>query len=194
MNYPHTIENGHGEQLTFLGVTRGPDGDRMEADAVAQPGSGPPMHVHYLQDEAAGVVAGRMGYQVLGEEPKFAGPGELVVWPAGTAHKWWNAGSTELRMTGWCMPPGNMEFFLGSLFASVKANGGSRPALFDAAFLMTRYRTEHAMLELPAFVRRVIMPVLYVAGRVLGKHEKYRDAPPPIARRRPGDACVPAKL
>jgi mannose-6-phosphate isomerase-like protein (cupin superfamily) len=69
------------------------------------------MDVHYLQEEAARVVTGRLGYQVLGHEAKFAGPGEFVVWPAGTAHKWWNAGNTELRMTGWCKPPGNIECF-----------------------------------------------------------------------------------
>ena len=67
------------------------------------------------------------------------------------------------------------------MFASVKENGGNRPALFDAAFLMTRDRHEYAMLDLPAFVRRIVMPVLYVVGRVLGRHDKYRDAPDPIA-------------
>ena len=177
-HYPYTIDNGKGERLTFLGVTSGPDGDRAEADGIAQPGAGPPMHVHYLQEEAARVVTGRLGYQVLGEEPKFAEAGDLVVWPAGTPHKWWNAGDTELRMTGWCRPPGNVEFFLSALFESTRNNGG-RPGLFDAAFLITRYRSEFAMLELPAFVRRVVMPVLYVVGRALGKHRKYRNAPYP---------------
>jgi hypothetical protein len=55
-SYPYTIANGHGEELTFTGVTHAPDGDRAEADGLAQPGAGPPMHVHYLQDEAAQVV------------------------------------------------------------------------------------------------------------------------------------------
>jgi mannose-6-phosphate isomerase-like protein (cupin superfamily) len=177
--YPYAIDNGHGEQLTFTGVTHGPDGDRAEAEGVAQPGAGPPMHVHYLQEEAARVVSGRLGYQVLGEEAKFAGSDELVVWPAGTPHKWWNAGDSELRMTGWCTPPDNIEFFLGALFASAKKNGGGRPALFDAAFLMTRYRSEYAMLELPVFVRRIVIPILYVVGRALGKYNKYKDAPEP---------------
>jgi quercetin dioxygenase-like cupin family protein len=177
-SYPYTIENGHGEQLIFTGVTHGPDGDRAEADGVAQPGAGPPMHVHYLQEEAARVVTGRMGYQVLGEEAKFAEAGELVVWPAGTPHKWWNAGSTELRMSGWCRPPGNIEFFLGEIFASARENGG-RPGLFDVAFLMTRYRSEYAMLEIPSFVRRVVLPIVYGAGLVLGKYGKYKDAPAP---------------
>ncbi len=183
-SYPYTIANGHGEELTFTGVTHLPDGDRAEADGLAQPGAGPPMHVHYLQDEAARVVKGRLGYQILGREQQFAGPGELVVWPAGTAHKWWNAGNDELHMTGWCSPPGNVEFFLSELFVSTKANGGGRPATFDAAFLTTRYRSEFAMLEIPAVVRHVVMPILYVVGALLGKHRKYRDAPPPIAANR----------
>jgi len=177
--YPYTIDNGQGELLTFTGVTHGPDGERAGADGVAKPGAGPPMHVHYLQDEAARVVHGRLGYQVRGEEPKFAGPGEEVVWPAGTPHRWWNAGTDELRLVGWCAPPGNIEFFLGALFASTKANG-RRPALFDAAFLMTRYRSEYAMLEIPAFVRHIIVPVVYTVGRLLGRYGKYADAPAPI--------------
>ena len=78
--YPYTIDNGQGELLTFTGITQGPSGLRAGADGVARPGAGPPMHVHYLQDEAARVVRGRLGYQVLGGEPQFAGPGETVVW------------------------------------------------------------------------------------------------------------------
>ena len=171
--YPYTIDNGNGERLTFTGLTQGPDGERLGADGVAQPGSGPPMHVHYLQEEAARVVRGRLGYQVLGGEPQFAGPGELVVWPAGTAHKWWNAGDDELHMTGWCRPPDNVEFFLKTLFASTKANG-ARPGLFDAAFLITRYRTEFAMLELPAVIRRVVLPVVYLLGTLLGKVQQVQ--------------------
>lgn len=182
--YPYTIDNGRGEQLVFTGVTQAPDGDRAGADGVAQPGAGPPMHVHYLQDEAARVVSGRLGYQILGQEPKFAEAGELVVWPAGTAHKWWNAGTTELRLTGWCRPPGNVEFFLSALFESTRQHGG-RPGLFDAAFLMTRYRSEYAMLELPAFVRSIVIPIAYVVGRALGKFEKYRDAPEPVRAQSP---------
>jgi quercetin dioxygenase-like cupin family protein len=167
--YPYTIDNGMGETLTFTGVTRRPDGDRLGADGVARPGAGPPMHVHYLQDEAATVVSGRLGYLVPGGEARFANPGEEVIWPAGTPHKWWNAGNTELRIAGWCRPPDNIEFFLGALFASTRQNRG-RPSLFDAAFLTTRYRSEFAMLEMPALVRRVVLPGVYLIGRLLGKY------------------------
>jgi len=180
-SYPYTIDNGNGELLTFTGLTQGPDGVSAGVYGVAQPGSGPPMHVHYLQEEVATVVSGRAGYQVQGEPPRFAEAGETIVWPAGTPHKWWNAGPTELRMTGSCRPPDNVEFYLGAVFASMKENGG-RPGLFDIAFLTMRYRSEFAMLELPPAVRRLVIPLLYLVGRLLGKHEKYRDAPAPISR------------
>jgi quercetin dioxygenase-like cupin family protein len=182
--YPYTVDNGHGEQLTFKGLTQGPGGVSLEVDGVAQPGAGPPMHVHYLQEEAARVVRGRLGYQVLGGPPQFAGPGGTVVWPAGTPHKWWNAGTDELQMTGWCSPPDNIEFFLASLFASTKAHGGGRPGLFDAAFLVTRYRTEFALLEMPAVVQRVIIPLVYIVGSALGKYRKFEHAPAPIPSNR----------
>jgi quercetin dioxygenase-like cupin family protein len=182
--YPYSIENGHGETMTFFGLSK--DGDRVEAEARAQPGAGPPMHVHHLQEEAMQVVSGRLGYQVLGEEPKFAGPGDLAIFAPGVAHKWWNAGSDELRATGWAKPPDNIEFFLGAIFASVKATGKGRPSLFDAAFLMTRYRSEFGMLEIPALVQRAVFPLLVIVGRLLDKYRKFTDAPEPIsAGRRP---------
>ena len=192
-SYPYAIDNGGGERLTFTGVTSGPGGERLEADGIAQPGAGPPMHVHYLQEEGVQVIRGCLGYQLVGGEPQYAGPGDVVVWPAGTGHKWWNAGSDPLHMSGWCSPPDNVEFFLGTLFASTRANGGGRPGLFDAAFLTMRYRTEFALLELPAVARYVVMPCVYVMGTLLGKYRKFKDAPAPMssARRRSGHATAP---
>jgi quercetin dioxygenase-like cupin family protein len=180
--YPYTIENGHGEALTWLRVVREAGGDRLEGEGRAQPGAGPPMHVHYLQEEAARVVSGKAGYQLLDGEEKFAGPGELVVWPPGTAHRWWNAGDTELKMTGWCKPAHNVEFFLGSIFASMKETGKGRPGIFDAAFLIRRYRSEFAMLAIPAPVQRIVFPIVVLIGHMLGKYTKYANAPEPISR------------
>jgi mannose-6-phosphate isomerase-like protein (cupin superfamily) len=164
----------------FLGFESTPEGKRINITGSARPGAGPPMHVHYLQDEVVRVQAGRVGYQVLGLEAKFAGPGETIRWPAGTAHKWWNAGDTEARMTGWCSPPGNVEYYLTSIFGSMKENGGKRPGFFDAAFLTTRYKSEFAMLEIPTAVRTILIPLLYVLGSVLGKYRKFKDAPEPV--------------
>ncbi|MGZ8379900.1 MAG: cupin domain-containing protein, partial [Gemmatirosa sp.] len=64
--YPHTIDNGAGERLTFLRRVPGVRGDRLEGENVVAPGAGPPMHVHYWQEEALTVQRGRIGYQRLG--------------------------------------------------------------------------------------------------------------------------------
>jgi len=178
--YPYTIENGSGEFLTFLGIQHGADGDRVNAESRALPGAGPPMHAHQLQEEAMTVVSGKLGYQVAGQEPQFAGPGETAIFAPGVAHKWWNAGTTELRCTGWAKPPHNVEFFLGAIFDSMKRSGKPRPSLFDAAFLLTRYKTEMVMLEIPAPVQTLLFPVLIAIGRMLGKYDRYKDAPEPI--------------
>ena len=47
--YPHTIENGAGEQITFVRCVRDSAGDRLEVENLAKPDSGPPMHVHNYQ-------------------------------------------------------------------------------------------------------------------------------------------------
>ena len=63
--YPHTIENGEGEVLTFLGVVRDREGDRIEIELLASPDVGAPMHLHQLQEEGMTVVAGKLGLQFM---------------------------------------------------------------------------------------------------------------------------------
>ena len=183
--YPHTIENGSGERLTFLGVVHDETGDRLEADARALTGAGPPMHVHYLQEEAMTVVAGTLGFQILGEPSRYAEPGETVIFAPGVGHRWWNAGTNELHCTGWAKPPHNVEYFLTAIFESMKGSGRNRPGIFDAAFLLTRYRSEIGMLEIPALVQKVAFPIVLTLGRLLGKYEKFKAAPEPILGNHP---------
>jgi|SRR5688500_17157248 len=185
-SYPHTIENGAGERLTFFRMVPAALGDRLEGDTVVSPGAGPPMHVHFLQEEAFTVEHGRIGYQFLGGPEQFAGRGEMVVFKRGEPHRFWNAGESELRCKAYVEPADNVEYLLTELFASAKRNGGTRPDPFDAAFLMTRYRSEFAMIGIPAFTRRVVFPVLLAVGKLLGKYRKYADAPQAV--RRPASA------
>jgi len=180
--YPHTIENGAGERLTFLRRVPGATGDRLEVENVVKPGAGPVMHVHHHQEEALTVVQGRIGYRRLGEEARFAGPGETVVFREGEAHRFWNAGEEDLRCAGYIEPADNVEYFLAAIFGSQRRGGGSRPDPLDAAFLARRYRSEFGMVGIPAPVQRLVFPVLVAVGRALGRYEKYADAPEPVRR------------
>ena len=176
---PRTITNGGGERLTFLGVHEDERGTYVHVRNAVQPGDGPPMHVHHRQDEGLTVERGTIGYQRKGEEPRTAGPGETVVFRAGEVHRFWNAGDDVLECDGWIGPPDNIEYFLGAMFASMEAGGGKRPRIYDAAFLLTRYRTEFGMAEIPRPVQRLLFPVVLAVGRVLGWQRRFADAPAP---------------
>jgi len=180
--YPHTIDDGAGERLTFLRRISGPAGDRLEVENVVTPGSGPPMHVHHYQDEVVTVRTGRIGYQRLGEPPQFAGPGETVAFKAGEAHRFWNAGQENLVGAGYIEPADNIEYFLGALFESRKSSGGVRPNPLDVAFLIRRYRSEFGLAAVPAFVQRLLFPILVAIGTLTGRYGKYADAPEPVHR------------
>ena len=107
-----------------------------------------------------------------------------MVFNAGDAHRFWNAGDDVLHCTAYIEPPDNIEFFLGELFASTARHGGARPGLFDVAFLLTRYRTEFGMLEIPAVVQRLVFPLIVAIGHALGKYRRFAAAPEPIQARR----------
>ncbi|GAB4430901.1 MAG: hypothetical protein Kow0031_11900 [Anaerolineae bacterium] len=180
MGYPKSIENGAGEILTFEKLVASPEGDYLEVSNEVQPGAGPPMHVHFKQEEALTVVEGRLGYQILGSAPQFANPGETVVFKAGVAHKFWAEGDQILRCSGYVKPAHNMEYFLTEIYKSTKNNGGTKPDDFDAAYLLHKYRSEFDMLEIPGFVKAVLFPVFRLIGRLTGKYRKYEDGPAPV--------------
>jgi quercetin dioxygenase-like cupin family protein len=181
-DYPRTIDNGAGERLTFLGIRSDEKGEYAEATNSVSPGSGPPMHVHHLQEEVLTVERGTMGWQRLGGEEQRATAGESARFAPGEVHRFWNAGDYELVCTGYVRPPDNLEYFLTQVFASTKANGGKRPRLYDAAYLLSRYRSEFGLADIPRPVQRVVFPIVVAVGRLLGRHRRFAGAPEPVSR------------
>ena len=178
MQFPVTISNVHGEVLRFLRITQTERGDIIEVENEVQPNAGPPMHIHWRQDESLTVTQGKIGYLIQGGQEQFAGVGETVTFKAGVAHKFWNAGTDVLKCKGWINPPDNIIYFLSEIYKSTNENGG-RPGMFDAAYLLNRYKSEFAMTEIPGFVQKTIFPVVLFLGKMTGKHKKFRNAPQP---------------
>jgi quercetin dioxygenase-like cupin family protein len=178
--FPVRIENGHGEALTFERCVMTSGGERLEVSNEVQPGAGPPMHVHFRQEEGLTVVAGQLGYQIQGEASRFAGPGETVVFAPGVAHRFWADGGEVLRCTGYVQPPDNLVYFLSEVYRSTREGGQGKPDDFEAAFLLHKYRSEFDMLGIPAFVRRVIFPVLRLIGHLTGKYRRFAHSPEPV--------------
>jgi hypothetical protein len=62
----------------------------------------------------------------------------------------------------------------------MRRKGGDRPVLFDGAYLGQRYRSEFETTAIPLPVRRLAFPVIVAAGKLLGMHRRFADAPEPL--------------
>jgi hypothetical protein len=180
ITYPHTIQNCLGEKLTFLSLQTEPKGDKVLVENQVSPQSGPPMHTHFMQDEELTVVSGKMAYQVLGQQPHYAKAGESVLFKRGTPHRFWNAGNEDLICRGWIQPANSIVYFLTAIYAAQNKSGKAQPEAFDGAYLMMRYAGEYDMAEIPPFVKKVVIPLTYWLGRLLGKYKHFVDAPAPL--------------
>ena len=179
-NYPVIIENGLGEKLIFKSSVIEGGEEKIIAENFVKPGAGPLMHTHLMQDEELTVISGEMTYQVLGEEPKIARAGDTAMFKRGVAHKFVNSGSTELHCIGYIKPTNTIIFYLSGIFAAQKKSGKPQPALFDAAYLIHRYKAEYDLPEMPFFVKRIMIPVVYFLGKLFGRYPHFKDAPEPL--------------
>lgn len=179
-SFPHTIETHHGEKLIFKGIELEDGEEKVIVENFIQPGAGPAMHVHFKQDEALTVVKGKMGYQILGEEPRYLNAGESVLFERGVPHRFWNAGDDILNCTGWAKPANTLVFFLSSVYDAINKSKTERPETFDGAYLVTRYRSEYDLPEVPNFVKLVLMPMTVFIGKLLGKYKHFSNAPAPL--------------
>lgn len=177
---PQTIENGEGESITFLRIEEDhAEGPTLWLENMLQPSSGPPMHVHFQQEEALTVKTGKLAVQLDGEEVRFYGPGETAVFPAGTPHKFWAEGEVT-TCDGYVRPPHNLQHFLTALYASTKKSGKGRPDDVESALLLERYGREYDMLEIPGFMRRFVFPILRTVGRLNGARARIETGPEPL--------------
>ena len=177
---PHTIKNPFGESITFLSIVEEDGEKKMTLLNKVSAGSGPPFHVHYKQDESLTVTKGRMGYQIDGQEARYLQEGESAVFKRGQMHRFWNAGDEEMECEGWVKPANTLDYFLTGIYSSMTKAGKAEGDPFDTAFLMTRYKSEYDLKDIPVFVKKVIFPITVVIGKVLGKYKHFRDAPEPI--------------
>ena len=176
---PYTISSG-GEKLTFERIIIKDGVEMLEGYAEVKPKAGPPMHVHYKQDEIFEILSGKMAYQLADGITRYAYPGDTVIAKAGVAHKFWNDGDDMLFCKGYVTPPYNFIYFLSEIYKSINENKEGRPGLYDSAYLLNRYKSEYDMTEIPSFVRKFIFPVVLFFGNVLRKSKKFSGAPTPV--------------
>ena len=171
--------NKNGETLIITKSSKETGGQFTEFEGTEEPGVGPPMHVHFRQEEKVKVVKGKMRIKTLTKEFSLT-EGQEYMFTPGEAHHFWNEGDQTLHYSGHVKPSNNYEYFIKHIYQSSNEANDDKPSSFDAAFLLTKYKSEMDMLVIPKPVKRIVFPILLVIGRVMGKFKKFKDAPSAI--------------
>ncbi len=169
----------NGETLIITRSAAETNGQVTEFEGIEEPGVGPPLHVHFKQEEKVKVITGRMRIKTLTGEFSLA-EGQEYTFAAGEAHQFWNEGDQPMHYSGHVKPSNNYEYFIRHIYQSANEANDDKPGPFDAAFLLTRYRSEMDMLVIPKPVKLLVFPILLAIGRLTGKFRKFADAPPAI--------------
>jgi len=130
---------------------------------------GPPLHIHFREDEYTEVVAGTLSASVDGKDLVVESGGSAR-FPKGSVHRWWNDGDEELVFRGVAAPAVDLDRYLQALFEVINAAGPNQPSVFYMAHLICRHRHTQLALGVPRGLQRVLFPMVVVLGTLLGKY------------------------
>jgi len=164
------LQNRHtGERLTIAHIRRGDQVWFSLQGSQPPHREGPPMHIHFAEDEELHIRAGTLSALVQGQ-PVTAGPGQSTSIPRGAAHRWWNAGDEPLVFEGFAGPAVDFDRYLQAAFDVMNAGPPGRPPLFYLAHLAMRHQHTQAVLVMPAPIQAVFVRVLVAIGWLLGRY------------------------
>jgi quercetin dioxygenase-like cupin family protein len=176
-----TISNPvSGERITFMQTARDTGGELLEFELELTPdGRVPGAHVHPAQEERFHVLDGTMKFR-RGLRRIVATAGDTVIVPAGTVHKFANAGDDVARCRVEVVPALDMEQLLETtvelaIEGNVMRSGMPKP--LHLALFVGRFRREVRAPFPPAFVVRALMAPLAALARARGHAERYVAAP-----------------
>jgi len=139
---------------------------------------GPPLHVHYAETEEFHVIAGTLSAEVNGLRIQ-ARAGDSVVFPPGSAHRWWNDGDETLELGGYVTPVVDFDRFIHAAFDVLNNSPADRPSPFYMTHLAWRHRRTQAVMLLPRPIQAVLVPLVVLVGRILGRYrgEEWPGSP-----------------
>ena len=175
-----------GERITFRRTAADTVGAALEFDLELAPdGHVPGKHVHPSQEERFQVVSGTMKFK-MGRKTIVAGPGEVVVVPAGTAHKFANGGDETAHVRVQVTPALRMEDLLETatrLAIEGRTNKKGMPRPLDFALFVREFENEVVGAFPPVWVQKATMaPVAWIARNRSLPGTSVRPSRPAIAR------------
>src|SRR5690349_22366522 len=172
-----TIENPvTGERIVFRKTSRDTGGAAVVIETFVQPnGFVAAAHVHPSQEERFEVLRGSVGFKI-GREQIVAGPGTRVTVPAGTPHKFWNAGDTEAQFVCEIRPALQFESLLETMFALAadgKCNRKGMPNPLRLAVIANHHFDTVQLPFPPAALQKLGLVLGAPLGRLLGYGAVY---------------------
>jgi len=165
-----------GERIVFRKTSRDTGGEAVVIETFVQPnGFVAAAHVHPSQEERFEIVRGTVGFKI-GRKKLVAGPGTRVTVPAGTPHKFWNAGDTEAQFVCEVRPALQFESLLETMFALAadgRTNRKGMPNLLRLAVIANHHFDTVRLPFPPAIVQRIGLALGAPAGRLLGYEPTY---------------------
>ena len=175
-----TIENPvTGERIVFRKTSRETGGEAVVIETYVQPGGFvAAAHVHPSQEERFEVLAGTVGFR-LGREQRIAHPGERITVPAGTPHKFWNAGDDEAHFVCEVRPALQFESLLETMFALAgdgKTNRKGMPNPFRLAVIANAHFDTVQLPFPPALLQKAALALGAPVGKLFGYGATYEPA------------------
>ncbi len=165
-----------GERLRFLETSAETGGEYVLVECTVQPhGFVAAAHVHPQQTERFEIEEGLVGFRLDGTEV-LAGPGEAVVVPPGSSHKFWNAGETQARFVTEVRPALAFERLLETMFALANDGRTSKrgmPNPLRLAVIANAHFDDVRLPFPPVWMQRAGLAAGAPVGRLLGFAPTY---------------------
>ena len=173
-----------GERLVFRKTSRDTGGQAVVIETFVQPnGFVAAAHVHPSQEERFEVLRGSVGFKI-GRKKMVAGPGRRITVPAGTPHKFWNAGDDEAHFVCEVRPALQFESLIETMFGLAsdgKTNRKGMPNPLRLAVIANAHFDTVRLPYPPAIVQRIALAAGAPLGQLLGYGATYVPAGEPLA-------------
>ena len=177
-----TLENEvTGETLVFRTTAAETNGESVVVECFVEPdGAVAAAHVHPNQEERFEILAGELEFR-LGKNTIVARPGDRILVPAGTPHRFENTGEETAHFVCEVSPALGFEQLLETMFALAadgKVNRKGLPSPLRLA-VIARHHFEDVRLPFPpAWLQRLGLAVGAPLGRLLGFRATYTPEAP----------------
>jgi quercetin dioxygenase-like cupin family protein len=170
-----------GETLVFRTTSGDTNGESVVVEAfVARDGAVAAAHVHPSQEESFEIVAGELEFRV-GRKTVVARPGDRVVVPAGTPHRFRNVGGETAHFVCEVTPALGFEQLIETMFslaADGKVNRKGMPNPLRLAVIANHHFGDVRLPFPPAWLQRLGLLFGAPLGRLLGYRPTYEAAAP----------------